>query len=133
MAPLALLDLATLAGCPPAQDRHRLDCLARWLIANGWQGAQRIGATEPLEIRAGIGLLRIGPDGEDWQPATKATARPEPEPLPAPEPLRAARLAMCATCDRYSSGRCDVGGCGCAGMGKAERLFSKCPLGRWPP
>jgi hypothetical protein len=123
MAPSALLDLATRAGCPPAQDRHRLDCLVRWLLANGWDGPQ-------ITVVAGIGTLTIGPSGQDWKPATQAT--PPPAPLPAPEPLRLARAAACAACDRFHADHCTVAGCGCAGLGKPERLLSKCPLGRWP-
>jgi hypothetical protein len=104
--------------------------LVRWLREHGLAGAQSLGITEPITITAGIGTLRLGPDGECWEPATKAT--PPPAPLPAPEPLRLARLTACAACDRFRDDRCSVGGCGCAGLGKPERLLSKCPLGRWP-
>ena len=51
--------LATTAGCPPAKDRHRLDCLVRWLLEHGWDG-------EPLDIEAGIGRLRIGLPPDAW-------------------------------------------------------------------
>ncbi len=124
-----LLALATLAGCPPAQDRHRLDCLVRWLRAHGWAGALTLGITEPLTITAGIGTLRLGPEGECWEPAAKPT--PPAPPQPSPEPLRLARIAACAACDRFRDDRCTVSGCGCTGLGKPERMFSKCPLGRW--
>lgn len=130
MAPSALLDLAARAGCPPAQDRHRLDCLARWLRTHGWAGAESLGITEPVIVTAGIGTLRIGPDGQCWEPATHAA--PPPAPLPAPEPLRLARAAACAACDRFRADHCTVAGCGCAGLGKPANLLSRCPLGKWP-
>jgi hypothetical protein len=121
--------LADAAGCPPAQERHRLDCLVRWLREHGWAGAQSLGGAAPLTICAGIGTLTIGPEGETWLPAIPAT-RATP-PLPAPDDLRTARLAACSTCDRFIT-RCTIAGCSCAGLGKPERLLSRCPLGRWP-
>lgn len=126
----ASLDLATLANCPPAQDRHRLDCLVRWLIDNGWPGAVTLGATEPLTIVAGIGTLKIGPDLLQWEPVKPSA--PTPMPAPAPEALRQQRQAACDQCPRYEHGRCTVAGCGCAGQGTPGALFSKCPLAKWP-
>jgi hypothetical protein len=136
-----LPDLSTSANCPPAQDRHRLDCLVRYLLADNqgtaaWSRALVLGldpTAEELLIEAGIGRLKITPTETNWQPVIPtAPHAPSPPPIPAPDPLRIARAAVCQTCPRHDGHRCTVAGCGCAGQGTRGALFSKCPMGLWP-
>lgn len=176
-----LPDLTRSAGCIIGQERHRLDCLVRHLLAGDaggtayprgqadapagdrhgrpqaeqpaadpsqvvppappgepapWSRAVALGldpTAEQLVIQAGIGWLRITPTTVDWRPVQPRSAPPPPPPSPAPEPLRLARLATCQACSRYIADRCQVAGCGCAGLGNPAAQFSKCPLGRWEP
>ncbi len=129
MAPSALLDLAARAGCIQHRERYSLDCLVRRLLAEGWPLAVALGATGPVEIHAGIGTLRLSQSGQEWLPAAP---RPHAVPLPAPPELLTARMVACQACPRWIRGRCEATGCGCSGLGKADNLLSKCPLGSWP-
>ena len=88
-------------------------------------------AMPELEIVGGIGRLVLRADGRDtWEPVT--THQAPPVSLQAHPDLVAARLDTCRQCDSWRDDRCTVAGCGCTGQGHAERLLSRCPLGRWP-
>jgi hypothetical protein len=115
-------------------ERYALDCLVRHLLETGWPGAIALGWTgEDIKIEAGIGTLQLSATKQIWTPTAKGTPPPPaPIPIPAPPDLAASRQAVCATCPRYESGRCQVAGCGCAGQGTPATLYSKCPLGLWP-
>lgn len=109
-----------------------LDCLVRHLLDTGWPGALALGhdpAAGELVIQAGIGCLRVGPEAMVYQSAAKPV--PGAEPRPAPPALAAARLSACGGCSSWADGRCSAAGCGCAGLGRADLLSSRCPLGRW--
>ncbi len=129
-----------LPGCGPlvaatgAWSKYSADCLVRHLQEAGWAGALALGldpAAGELVVVAGIGRLRLTPDGQEWLPAA-AGGQPQPEPLPAPPELARARLEACAACSRYQNGRCTIAGCGCSGMAQRGNLLSKCPAGKWP-
>jgi hypothetical protein len=82
-------------------------------------------------ISAGIGELVLDRDDTRFSPAARGMIALSAEPRPAPATLAVARLIICAICARLSDGRCSVAGCGCAGLGQAGRLLSRCPEGQW--
>jgi hypothetical protein len=73
------------------------------------------------------------PIGNHHQPdASRAANTPIPKPLRAEPEVEARRRDICAACERHGTGGCTVAGCRCSGLGRPERRYGRCPLGRWP-
>jgi hypothetical protein len=104
--------------------------------AGPWSRALALGlepAADELVIEAGIGRLRLTPTTVEWSPVIAGDkARATIDRLTAPPDVQAARLAACRACTSYVAERCQIAGCGCAGLGNPAALLSKCPLDLWP-
>ena len=137
---------AAILALKGAESPYLRDCLVRHYQHQTYAMlAADLGAdpsAEAFTIVAGIGTLVLRPGGTQFSSAIPDTATavsnvpPSPQrfpdaPLEAPPAVADQRRQRCQCCARWSHGRCQVAGCACAGLGQPDRLFSRCPEGRW--
>lgn len=128
-------DLIKLKG---AGSKYVKDCQIRAIQGKPYLEAVRLVGWDkppPIVIHAGIGILVLSPDGEEFtaaptlgQMAKSYAASFLDRTLASQEEIER-RLAICQTCPYWEKDRCTV--CGCGTKTKTALRGQACPKGFW--
>ncbi|MBA3846794.1 MAG: hypothetical protein H0X45_09135 [Planctomycetes bacterium] len=127
---------ATIVAAKGADSPYVADCVVRAYQGRhlsdlcrdlGWT----CGDGDVVTIMGGIGTLRLAYHGNRFEPVVTTRSPSVPQPRPADDAMREQREALCRRCENLVDGRCRLAGCGCAGLGRPDRRYSRCPIGSW--